>query len=81
MPAREVLRGTLQGELTLHGQTWRLPVPVEARWGKDGLVAEGEVTFRQSDFGIEPYQRYLGSFAVQDEVEIRFHILAHPRAK
>lgn len=77
----EGLRGTLQGELTLHGQTWKLPVPVEAHWDKDGLVAEGQVTFRQSDFGIEPYQRFLGTYAVQDEVEVRYHFLAHPQGE
>lgn len=71
------LRGTLQGELTLHGQTWQLPVPVEAHWGQDGLVAEGQVTLLQSDFGIEPYERYLGMYSVQDEVEVRYHVLAH----
>lgn len=75
------VRGTLQGELTLRGQTWRLPVPVDAHWDKDGLVAEGQVTFLQSDFGIEPYQRYLGTQAIEDEVEVRYHVLAHPQAE
>jgi len=32
------------------------------------------VDFNQSDFGIEPYSRFLGTVSVQDRVSIEFAI-------
>ena len=71
---RKRLEGTLHGELSLHGQTRRLQVPLTARWTDDHLRATGIVDFNQSDFGIEPYSRFLGTVSVQDRVSIEFAI-------
>jgi polyisoprenoid-binding protein YceI len=72
----EGLRGTLAGQLTLRGQSRPLAVPVVAQWSGDRLRATGRASLRQTDFGIEPYRRFLGTVAVRDEVLVEFTIEA-----
>jgi polyisoprenoid-binding protein YceI len=71
---RSVLR--VDGELTLHGATRSLTVPVEVRLTANGLSANGRVSVRQSDFGIRPVTAAGGAVRVKDEVEIVFTITA-----
>ena len=71
-----VLDGNLVGQLSLHGRTQPLRVPVHARVENDRLHAEGKVVFNQSAFGIKPYSRAAGTIAVEDRVEVRFRIEA-----
>jgi polyisoprenoid-binding protein YceI len=40
------------------------------------LVAEGEFTIQQSDFGIKPFSVGMGALQVQDKLRIRFRIVA-----
>lgn len=70
------LQGTLGGQLTLRGQRRPLGVPVVAQWSGDRLRATGSASLRQTDFGIEPYRRFLGTVAVRDEVLVEFTIEA-----
>ena len=70
------LRGTLHGELTLRGRSRPLAVPVTAQWSADRLRATGRVTVRQTDHGIEPYRRFLGSVAIRDEIAVEFTVEA-----
>lgn len=68
------LKGTVHGELSLHGRTRAVDVPVTARWSGERLRVTGTADFKQSDFGIEPYSRFLGTVGVEDRVTIEFAI-------
>jgi polyisoprenoid-binding protein YceI len=71
---RMTLRVT--GELTLHGVTRPLTVPVNVRLTEGGLKAEGKATIRQTDFGIRPVTAGAGTVRVRDEIEIVFSVTA-----
>lgn len=43
-----------------------------------GWRASGTLRFLQSDFGIEPYSGFLGTIAVQDEVQVEFDLFLAP---
>lgn len=73
--------GILAGLLDLHGRTQAVPVPIRVRWTGDSLDAEGEVSFAQSDFGIEPYHALLGAIAVQDRVTVEYAIRARAESQ
>jgi hypothetical protein len=64
----------IHGELTLKGQT--RPVHVSGRLEKTitGVHLQGRVKILQSDFGIKPFQAFLGALKVKDEVEATWDI-------
>ncbi|HEY9033318.1 MAG TPA: YceI family protein, partial [Pseudomonadales bacterium] len=66
----------LQVAITLHGkqQTFETPAMIETL--ADGLKISGELQFRQSDFGITPFSILGGALQVQDQVHLRFSIVA-----
>lgn len=65
-------------ELTLHGQTHALEVPARVNRNGPRLSATGELTIRQTDFGITPYSVLGGALAVKDEIRIRFELRGEP---
>ncbi len=71
---RMIVRVT--GELTLHGMTRKLTLPVNVRLTANQLIAEGKATVRQSDFGIEPVTAGGGTVKVKDQLEIVFRVTA-----
>jgi polyisoprenoid-binding protein YceI len=70
------LRGTLRGELTIRDRSRPLEVGVDARWSEHTLRATGQATFRQTEFGIEPYRRFLGTVAVADVLRLEVDVEA-----
>jgi polyisoprenoid-binding protein YceI len=62
---------SVQGELSLHGQTH--PISVEVN-GANGHY-RGSTRFRQTEFGIAPVSIAGGSIKVKDEVKIEFEIV------
>jgi polyisoprenoid-binding protein YceI len=66
----------LIGDLTLHGVTRSVTVPVNASVGPDLISGEGKTTVRQTSFGIRPVTAGAGSVKVKDEVEVIFSISA-----
>jgi polyisoprenoid-binding protein YceI len=65
---------TLNGNLTLHGQT--RPVKVEVK--EAGGHYAGTSRFKQTEFGITPVKVAGGAVKVKDEIQIEFDIqLAH----
>lgn len=62
--------------VTLRGKASSLQVPV--KWQRTGnmLQAEGELTFRQSDIGLQPYSLMFGALRVADEIHATFRLLA-----
>ena len=67
---------TVNGDLTLHGTTKRVAIPVSVAQTGSSLRATGQYTLRQTDFGIKLYSAMLGSIKVKNEVVIRFNMVA-----
>jgi polyisoprenoid-binding protein YceI len=66
----------ITGDLTLHGVTRPLAVPVTVQLGADGLRATGRATVQQSLFGIRPVTAGAGTVRVKDEVDVVLSITA-----
>jgi polyisoprenoid-binding protein YceI len=66
----------VNGDLTLHGVTKRIAVPVAATVTPQDLRATGKYTLKQTDFGIKPYSAAGGTIKVKNEVVINFNIVA-----
>lgn len=69
--------GAMRAAVTLHGVTRQYTVPVVLTRGPNGLAATGTLTLRQTDFGLVPFAVLGGALAVQDELAVRFAIVAH----
>lgn len=67
---------TVNGDLTLHGVTKRIAVPVTISATPQLLRATGKYTLKQTDFGITPYSAAAGSIKVKNEVVLSFNIVA-----
>ena len=65
--------------ITLHGVTRTVDVPVLIVRARDTLTASGEMRLLQSDFGITPMSVMGGAIAVQDQMELRFTLVAAAR--
>ena len=63
------------GELTIHGQTKSITVPVRARLDARSLTATGTFSVKQSDFGIKPIS-VGGVVNVKDALSIHFTVTA-----
>ena len=67
---------TVIGNLSLHGVTRQISVPVEASLDPDGgFTAWGEFSFDYTDYGIRP-PHLLFALPASKEVKIEFHIKA-----
>jgi polyisoprenoid-binding protein YceI len=67
----------VEGQVTLHGVTKPLVVPVHVTWdGAGALVGRGAFSLKQSTFGIQPVTAAGGTVKVRDEVEVRFVLKA-----
>ena len=70
------VRFQLGGDLTLHGQTRPITLPVMVRRTPGLLKATGRYVLRQTDYGIRPYSTAGGAIKVKNEVVIDFQITA-----
>jgi len=66
----------LSGELSLHGMTRAVTVPIQVSVLGDEFRAEGEVSLSQSDFGIRPVSVAGGTLKLKDELRVGFNIVA-----
>jgi polyisoprenoid-binding protein YceI len=66
----------IAGDLTLHGVTRPLDLPVTVQLTADGLRASGKTTVRQSQFGIQRVTAGAGTVRVKDEVDVVFSVTA-----
>ena len=73
---------TIVGNLTLHGTTRVMRVPVRVSMTTDGeFSAGGEFAFKYTDFGVK-VPRLLFAIPAGDEVTVAFRVVAHrPAAK
>jgi len=72
----EAYNFTLNGDLTLHGVTKRIVVPVSLTINAKELRAIGKYTLRQTDYGIKPYSAAGGTIKVKNEITVNFNIVA-----
>jgi polyisoprenoid-binding protein YceI len=68
----------LDAELEIHGRTGRMRLPVHVESAPGRVLVSGEFRLRQSDFGITPYSVMMGALAVQDELTVRYRLVAEP---
>ncbi|MDD5329749.1 MAG: YceI family protein [Sulfuricella sp.] len=66
----------LSAQVTLHGVTRRLNIPLELERKSRRLVASGHFELRQTDFGITPYSALGGALLVRDRLDLSFCIEA-----
>ncbi len=73
-------RLVLRLDVTLHGKTRTLDMPVEAAKpeGEGPLKARGRLVLRQTDFGIQPFTVLGGLLAIQDPLAIELDLTAQP---
>jgi polyisoprenoid-binding protein YceI len=70
-------KGRIHGELSLHGATRPLTIPVSIHVKGKNLCGEGEFRIHQTQFKINPFTALGGALKVKDELKITFFISAH----
>jgi len=78
--AQQQADGRLRVAVTLHGITRSLALPATVRVDAQQVIASGTARLKQTDFGITPFSVGNGLLSVQDELEVRYHIVARPVA-
>jgi polyisoprenoid-binding protein YceI len=68
---------TVAGDLSLHGETRPVAVPLHVTLAGEALTGTGKFVVKQTDFGIEPVSAAGGLVKVEDEVTISLRINAH----
>jgi polyisoprenoid-binding protein YceI len=67
------------GDLTIHGVTHEVVVPMSVKLGGDTLTAKGKSAIRHDQFGLTPVTAGGGTVRVSNEIEIDFEIVAARR--
>jgi polyisoprenoid-binding protein YceI len=68
--------GKLGAAITLHGVTRSVALPGGVEVGPALVMASGSLRLRQTDFGIRPMSVAGGLLSVQDEIDVRYRIVA-----
>ena len=71
-------RVTIEGLLTLHGETGTEKLDANVTVAGGHVRANGELTIRQTEYGIKPVSVAGGSLKIKDELKITFDIVAQP---
>jgi polyisoprenoid-binding protein YceI len=66
----------LRVAVTLHGATRWLELPATIKVDADQVSASGTARLKQTDFGMTPFSVGGGLLSVQDELEVRYNIVA-----
>lgn len=67
---------TINGDLTLHGNTRFIAVSVHAELAPGTVTAQGTFSVKQTDYGMKPVSVAGGTVRVKDELKVRFTIVA-----
>jgi len=73
-PGPGLLKATMK--LSIAGHESTLVVPFELATGKGQLSASGMVKLRQTDMGLKPFSVMMGALKVQDELMVKFTLVA-----
>lgn len=73
--AGELPKLAVKTAITLHGVTREQWLPVDVQLQQDRLVAQGALTIRQQEFGIEPFSALGGLLRVQDPLVIEYRLV------
>jgi polyisoprenoid-binding protein YceI len=71
VPAGDQFELTAVGDLTLHGVTRRVELPLQAQWDGTVIDVAGGVTIVMADFGMEPPSNSIVSVADEGELELQ----------
>jgi hypothetical protein len=63
-------------QIAVRGELHTISVPVRYLLTAGAVIASGEAPLRQSDIGLTPFSALLGALQVQDEMRVRFRIVA-----
>jgi hypothetical protein len=63
-------------QTTVRGQLRTISVPVRYEFVAGALIVSGEAALKQSELGLTPFSALLGALQVQDEMRVRFRIVA-----
>lgn len=66
----------VQVQITIKGQSRELIVPVQLSASEQSLRVTGQLPIKQTDFGIQPYSVAMGALQVQDQLTIKFELVA-----
>ena len=69
----------ITGKLTVRGMTQPQQVSAQISVTDSQLRANGELTVRQSSFGIKPVSVAGGTLKIKDEVKVTFDLVAHKK--
>jgi polyisoprenoid-binding protein YceI len=67
----------IDGDLTLHGVTRRITIPVVVTLSGNDLRAVGEFDIDRDDFKVKATSAFHGMVRVSDEIEFEFDIVGH----
>ena len=59
------------GDLTLHGVTKRVELPLQAQWDGKVIDVAGGITIVMADYGMEPPSNSIVSVAGEGELEMQ----------
>ncbi len=71
---RESMRATVR--VKVKDQEHDIQVPVAVKYEGDHLTASGEFTVKQSELGLKPFSVLGGALQVQDQMKVKFSVLA-----
>ena len=74
--AKRQADGRLRVAVTLHGTTRWLALPATVQVDATQVTASGTARLKQTDFGMTPFSVGGGLLSVQDELEVRYHVVA-----
>ncbi len=63
-------------QVTVRGQAHTVQLPVTYTLSGGELVASGEFPVKQTELGLTPFSALMGALQVQDEMRVRFRIVA-----
>jgi hypothetical protein len=67
---------TAHVQVEIRGQRHSMTVPVRYELESGTVVASGELPLRQTELGLTPFSALLGALQVQDEMQVKFRIMA-----
>jgi polyisoprenoid-binding protein YceI len=82
LTSQRIERGTMGSsvqadvQVTIRGLSHGIAVPVAYSLAGGELVATGELPIKQTDLGLTPFSAILGALQVQDELHVKFRIVA-----